>query len=323
MGCVFDAGGEVPGFGSTASCGQEVEGGDSYENKGYDRKTGHSQRGKECGSKKGPAKPASVQKPEALGCSPFVPGLGESTSDLTSPQAESLARSVSWRGKLMRPQFWSRAWRTYPWLRLLSGATSPLSTVQSGVESWILSLRATRASRSPSPGDVVEWMTPGTSGPTSLGSSERQERLSFSLRTSSAIFLSGSTRSASNLREWDTQLRQAYSARLKSGPHKNASDCSLWPTPVASDDGKKVTVASLQPGLIGAAHEWACGPQVRTLVGTTPPNKYGRWRLNPGFAEALMGFPQGWTGSGPSATLFARWLRLMRSELSRLPWLDA
>jgi len=253
----------------------------------------------------------------------FVPGLPDSTSDLTSPQAESLARSVSWRGKLMQPRSWSRAWRTYPWLRLLSGVTSPPSTVQSGVEQWIASLAESPASRLATLDDAMALMTPGTSGPTFQGSSERQGLLSLSSRMSPACCPSDSTKSAATFREWASSLRLAYSARLRSGPHRNASDCLLWPTPVASDDGKKVTVASLQPGLIGAAHEWACGPLGRMLVGTTPPNKYGRWRLSPGFAEALMGFPPEWTGSGPSETQYVRWWQLMRSELSRLPWLRA
>lgn len=41
--------------------------------------------------------------------------------------------------------------------------------------------------------------------------------------------------------------------------------------------------------------------------------------LNPRFLEMLMGWPDGWTGSGLPATGFAPWLRRTRGELLRLP----
>jgi DNA (cytosine-5)-methyltransferase 1 len=40
--------------------------------------------------------------------------------------------------------------------------------------------------------------------------------------------------------------------------------------------------------------------------------------LNPLFVEALMGWPIGWTDCGSAETALSPWLRLMRSELSRL-----
>jgi hypothetical protein len=313
----------------------------------------------------------------------FAQGLGESTSELGSQQAETLARSVSWRGKLMRPQFWSRAWKTYPWTRLLSGVTSPPSEVQTGVESWIASLRDTRASRSPSPVDVVGWMTPGTSGPTSHGSSGSQEQLGLFSKTSPAICPSGSTKSAATFTAWSSRLRRVYSARLKSGRHIAANGCSSWATanahdgmrpgsdatstqgrnlkreaehwptattmdtmdaarkgivgnhnlslpvaakewatPVSSDDGKKVTTASLQPGLIGQQAEWS-GLLDPAETGRLSTNRYGRRCLNPRFVEWLMGWPHGWTDFAPAGTERCLFVQRMRSELSRLPWLDA
>lgn len=161
----------------------------------------------------------------------YVPGSGDSTSELSSQQAEMLARSVTWRGKLMRQQFWSRAWKKHSWLRRLSGVTSPPSTVRSGVESLISSLRATRVSRSLPLVSVLELMTHGTSGPTSHGLSESAELGLFSSRTSPAICPSGSTRSAATFKAWATGLRRVYSARRKSAQAIAESGCSSWPTP--------------------------------------------------------------------------------------------
>ena len=75
-----------------------------------------------------------------------------STSELSSAQADALARSAMWRSKHRPPQYWQRAWQKEPCLKHLSGPTCTPSTAQRGVDSWMESLRATRASRSAQPG---------------------------------------------------------------------------------------------------------------------------------------------------------------------------
>lgn len=70
-----------------------------------------------------------------------------------------------------------------------------------------------------------------------------------------------------------------------------------WATPVASDDGKKVTPASLQPGLIGQSSKFA-GRLDQETTGRLSLNAYGRPRLNPRFVEWLMGWPEGWVTIG-------------------------
>jgi hypothetical protein len=69
----------------------------------------------------------------------------------------------------MPQRLWSREWRRGSWIRLLSGATYSHSTAEYGVASWISSLRATRASRSAAPADVLARAILATSGPTSGG----------------------------------------------------------------------------------------------------------------------------------------------------------
>lgn len=81
-------------------------------------------------------------------------------------------------------------------------------------------------------------------------------------------------------------------SNIKNGP-KSLLAQATWATPVASDDGKKVTSASLQPGLIGQSSEFAGRPDL-TPTGEISLNAYGRPRLNPKFVEWLMGWPEGW-----------------------------
>lgn len=285
----------------------------------------------------------------------YVPGSGESTSELNSQQAECLARSVTWRGKLMRQQFWSRAWRKHSWLRRLSGVTSPPSTVRSGAESWISSLRATRVSHSLPLGSVLELMTHGTYGPTSHGSSGSAELDLFSSRTSPAICPSDSTRSAATFKAWATGLRRVYSARRKSAQAIAESGCSSWPTPTEDNannaGGPSRTRGAREGGYqdltvaVQATDLWMTPTSRDHKDGTDPSDAVGtncllgrqapRWtgqesqsisgprRLNPVFVEWLMGWPLGWTDFAPVGTEWYRWQRHMLSELSRLHWQDA
>ena len=59
--------------------------------------------------------------------------------------AERLAPSLTLNGKLTRPASWRLACKKAAWMQHLCGATSPPSTLTSGLEPWIASLRASRA----------------------------------------------------------------------------------------------------------------------------------------------------------------------------------
>lgn len=110
----------------------------------------------------------------------------------------------------MRLRYWQRAWKNTFWLRLLYGATCEPSTADRGVAAFISSLPDTHASRSPSPADVVAWMTPGTSGPTSHESLTSAGQGGLFLRTSPAIYPSDLIPSAMTFTAWASGLRQAY-----------------------------------------------------------------------------------------------------------------
>lgn len=99
----------------------------------------------------------------------------------------------------------------------------------------------------------------------------------------------------------------------------------LWATPTARDHKDGATTLANTPvnGLLGRQ-------VLRTSVAGASSCAMRR-TLNPLFVEALMGWPSGWTdpgspmrcagastGCGSAATEWSRWLRRMRSELSRL-----
>ena len=83
-------------------------------------------------------------------------------------------------------------------------------------------------------------------------------------------------------------------------------------TPTARDHKDGATSMANTPvnGLLGR--------QVLTTPMAGHDTSDTRRTLNPLFVEALMGWPTGWTGFASVATVWCRWLRLMRSELSRL-----
>ena len=65
------------------------------------------------------------------------------TEDSISPSdalCQKLAASVSWRGRLLRPQSWRLAWKTEGWRRRLSGLTLQPSQANSSVAAWLDSL---------------------------------------------------------------------------------------------------------------------------------------------------------------------------------------
>lgn len=327
----------------------------------------------------------------------------------------------------MPPRHWSRAWLRAIWMRHLSGLTLPRSTLDRGAESWIASLLAIRASPTASPASVAEQKTTDSSSTRCCESSRNAGLIVSSVKTSRGTRTASSPPSSDHWRQWVTALRQESSARPRSAPASEESDCSSWPTAKVASGGYEVdsrrdppvVMLTLQGAAVSwgtpQAHERAQSPKAKhhgvemanqvaqwitpnvpnggraaqhaEMVGRTamhagkkvqiglehqvrqwpspaardhkganstehvttngsgrmhmdqlpnfvehgfrysapdqathagPQSSSERRVLNPQFVEWLMGWPIGWTGSGPAATEFTHWLRRMRGALSML-----
>ena len=325
----------------------------------------------------------------------FVPGLAASNSDSTLPNPDT-ALWVGLSGKhVRRPRSW-RGWLTRPWVTLLSGTTLPPSTADAGADAWISSLRASRASRSASPGSSEESPTNATSGRPSPGSLAAYALSGYCSKTSRVwrqpsllMDEAPSKPSTTTFAEWVTRSRGTSSQRQRWGRRIFANDSSSWPTPNTPSGGANTESTATHTGgmdlegavalwptpraedseatgahrgtpdtLNAAAGLWAT-PSAADLTGghvarggsrggelllpgqarDFPPSRLAETtasagvpssastpalprRLNPDFAEWLMGWPIGWTvpGSPLPETEWSRWWRHMRGSLSALGW---
>jgi hypothetical protein len=283
----------------------------------------------------------------------YVPGTEGSTWDSES-QFQTLERSCSWRGKPRQSKSWRRGCATATWIKRLSGRISAPSTASRGVESWIASLRESRASRGLSPESAGASVTSGTSVKNSSGSLARWDHASSSWRTSQASFgwdcptfsgdwpTSGSMRSGACFRQresvpltsasepssWPTPQSRDWKShdpegggnlerkRAKGWTEDLNSKAVNWPTPDTGCHKGSSRVGQRRGQLDEAAGQKWEGPQARVATGPASPSGSTR-RLNPAFVEWLMGLPDGWTDSECSATAWTRWSRLMRGLLSQ------
>jgi hypothetical protein len=79
--------------------------------------------------------------------------------------------------------------------------------------------------------------------------------------------------------------------RAPSVPHTHDAECSLWPTPTASMDGRGFGIPLHNRT---GRYKQSTVRRVQELVG-----KHG-WRIHPNFTEALMGYPLDHTAIEPS-----------------------
>ena len=147
---------------------------------------------------------------------------------------------VTWRGKPQPPQAWSRRWKQGGFIRRLSGLTCEPSTLDHGVASFIFSLRETPARTTPSPESAQGPRESASLPPKSPALPKSAGLILSSARTSRGTRTDSSRPSLRHWKGWATALRQEYSVRPPLVTPCDASDCSSWPAPVASDDNKSV-----------------------------------------------------------------------------------
>lgn len=198
-------------------------------------------------------------------CSPSAPA--EADWSLPSSSFWSLlARSATWRGKSTRPLTLWRAFRKAPWTSLLFGATCEPSTLSRGADSWISSVRATRASLSVSPESGLDLAILGTFGPTFVASSLDAARLTVFSRTSQPTLDLGLTECSETSADLATRLRREYSARRKSARRIGVSGSSSWPTARVEDAESCGNHPGATDSLTGACSNWGT-PTIGTAGG--------------------------------------------------------
>jgi len=186
-----------------------------------------------------------------------------STSESDSPY-QDFARSVTWKGKHMPPPFWSRAFRTATWTKLLSTMTFANSWVQAGVDRWISSLEESPASPTPSPAREKATKTTAPSGQNSPESWPSVDPPWSSSRTSQLSFLGEDFGlSERNYADWVTKSKirsssmQATLARLTSASGSSSSP-TIWQTPKDSSGGNVSRSGDRKDELLlaGQAEQW-------------------------------------------------------------------
>ena len=170
----------------------------------------------------------------------YVPGLEALNSVSPSPLEfgeKAAAASVTWKGKLLLPQAWSRRWRWAGYLRPLFGAICAPSTANAGADLFISLQVATRAKATAWPESGSGPRTNGFSRPKSSGLPASAGLILSSGKMLSATPPDSSPLSSPDWKALATALRREYSRRPKPEIPCDASVCSSWRAP--SDVSKR------------------------------------------------------------------------------------
>lgn len=162
----------------------------------------------------------------------------------SSWQCQQLERCVTSNGKRMPSRYWSRAYKKKSWTAHLFGPMLPPSTAARGVASWILLLRATRASHSQALAEGWPLPTPDISGRALAGLSARYGQGSVSSRTWQTTLISDSRTLETTYRSWVIALQRDCTRRLRQVRRMNARGFLFWPTPTATNPNEQESVES-------------------------------------------------------------------------------
>lgn len=235
----------------------------------------------------------------------------------------------------MPKKSWLRVLKTVDWMMPLYGLTLKPLMATRGVEKWIASLADTHVSRGQSQDGNSEQKTQDIYSRTFPTSPETSSQNGASLKTSATTSIWDSEKSNRNWKAWTTKLRQDSLQRRKLAQRISENDYLSWRTPDASmgNRGAK-SQASFKDSLKNGTHAINLNDQVmwstplsRDWKGLHGENSYQsksgivfdsleffrhrqnhqngnqsseshqdfRPRLNPNFAEWLMGWMPGWT----------------------------
>ena len=268
-------------------------------------------------------------------------------SNLDSEKLSQLEQSAMWKSKSLQQRSWQNVWKRDTSIKLLSGLTSKPSTLNHGVEKWISSLEDSHVNPFQTQGKSSEQMTRETYGLTQPdlfgGLGHQSSFLKMCQESSNTI----SAKSDPNFERWVTKLRKDYSQRSKQAHLTNDNGFSSWPTTRAQDsyerrNRKTMEKIAREGGDMTLktflATKWPTpntkeiqkwgkpsNPDISSIHQDPMTQKGGHTcsvscrRLNPLFAEHLMGLPLGWTCvSEPlGMELYQLWQQELSSFLQR------
>ena len=153
----------------------------------------------------------------------------------SNEQSQVCAQSLFVRSKPSQSRIWSLKWKRDSWTRHLSGRILRPSLGNRFATEWTSSLGATHASPSVQQASDLEVKTLGISGRISQEAFQFFNQESASLKTSRATLPVGCITFCATWEDWVTEQRGAYSQRLNAERHTRGSECSSWPSPMASE----------------------------------------------------------------------------------------
>ncbi len=123
-------------------------------------------------------------------------------------------------------------------------------------------------------------------GGSSQESFGRWDRASLSWKTSQLCLIGGLETFSERWPTAGTMRNGRVFQRAQWVQHTCDSECSLWPTPTASMDGRRFGIPMHDRS---GRYKSSTVSRVQELV------RENGWRIHPHFTEALMGLPLGWT----------------------------
>lgn len=200
---------------------------------------------------------------------------------------------------------------------LQSGATSEPSTEHPGVDAWISSLLASRASPGQQEASTKDKSIPATSGPTPFALLEKSSPRGYYWRTLQSCFIALTNTtdhptSPASPHSWPPAGTWDNGAAYPLPPldsNTNGNGCGLLPTPVTRD-GASFYVTTYHTALRIMHRKGSTSRQLHwSQYGTVFHDLKKGW-ANPRFSELMMGWPTGWTDLQPLARArFRQWLQ--------------
>jgi len=173
-----------------------------------------------------------IRMPRTFLASALEPGDSIEASQWRS---QLLASSAALNTKHLPQPSWQRAWKRGGWIQRLYGRICEPSTAQRGVDLWMESLRASRASHTVLPGSASAGLTRAISGPRQVGLFETLGPNGSSSKTYPASSVTIGIESDRNYKAWASELRRASSQRQKSARPTEGNGSSRWPSAQARD----------------------------------------------------------------------------------------